>query len=118
MLQAWYPHRHAKFLKRFAAARRPGTYLRIVEEREIGAGDRIEVDDRPGHGVTIALFAEAYLADRSRLVELLAADALSQAWRTWIDERKRTELDATPSDQEPVAVVRRPELDSNQRPTP
>ena len=83
----------AKFLKRFAAARRPGTYLRIVEEGELGAGDRIEIDDRPGHGVTIGLFAEAYLGDRSRLVELLAADALSQAWRTWIDERtaNRTE---------------------------
>jgi MOSC domain-containing protein YiiM len=77
----------AKFLKRFATARRPGTYLRIVEEGELGAGDRIEIDDRPGHGVTIALFADAYLGDRSRLIELLAADALSQAWRAWIDER-------------------------------
>lgn len=76
-----------RFLKRFAAARRPGAYLRIIDQGELGAGDRIEVVDRPGHGVTIGLFAEAYLADRSRLVELLAADALSQAWRTWIHER-------------------------------
>jgi MOSC domain-containing protein YiiM len=47
----------AKFLKRFAAARRPGTYLRIVEEGDVGAGDRIDVVDRPGHGVTIGLVA-------------------------------------------------------------
>jgi hypothetical protein len=38
--------------------------------------------------VTIGLFAEAYLGDRGRLVELLAADALSQSWRTWITERR------------------------------
>ena len=53
------------FLKRFAAARRTGTYLRIVEEGEIGAGDPIERGERPDHGVTIGLFAEAYLGDHS-----------------------------------------------------
>jgi MOSC domain-containing protein YiiM len=77
----------AKFLKRFAAARRPGTYLRIVEAGDVEAGDRIEVIDRPGHEVTIGLFAQAYLADRGRLDELLAADALSPTWRAWIRER-------------------------------
>src|SRR5262245_45385221 len=76
-----------RFLKRFAVARRPGTYLRIIEEGEIGTGDRIEIVGRPGHGVTIGLFAEAYLGAGSRLVELLAADALSQTWRTWITDR-------------------------------
>jgi MOSC domain-containing protein YiiM len=76
-----------RFLKRFAAARRPGLYLRIVEEGDLGAGDNIEVVDRPGHGVTIGLFAEAYLRDRSRLIELLGAGALSASWRAWILER-------------------------------
>jgi len=32
-----------RFVKRFAAARRPGTYLRIVAGGDVGAGDRIEV---------------------------------------------------------------------------
>ena len=32
------------FVKRFAHASRPGAYLRIVEEGELGAGDAIEVD--------------------------------------------------------------------------
>jgi MOSC domain-containing protein YiiM len=76
------------FLKRFAAARRPGSYLRILEEGDLGAGDPIEVVDRPGHGVTIGLFAEAFLGDRGLLDELLAADALSETGRTWIDERQ------------------------------
>lgn len=77
----------AKFLKRFAAARRPGTYLRIIEEGELGAGDRVEIVSRPGHELTIGLFAEAFLGDRSRLVDLLGADALSQTWRAWIEDR-------------------------------
>src|SRR5581483_11189197 len=81
-----------RFLKRFAAARRSGTYLRIVEAGEIGAGDSVEVVDRPGHGVTIGLFVEAYLGDRGRLVELLAADALSPDWRAWINERTESPL--------------------------
>lgn len=80
--------RDPRFLKRFAAARRPGTYLRIIEEGELGAGDPIQLAHRPGHGVTVGLFAEAYLGDRGRLVELLAADALSHGWRTWITERR------------------------------
>ena len=51
------------FVKRFAKARRTGTYLRIVEEGDVGAGDRIEHVERPGDGVTIGEFAEAYLGD-------------------------------------------------------
>jgi MOSC domain-containing protein YiiM len=76
-----------RFLKRFAAARRPGTYLRIASEGEIGAGDEIEVFDRPPHDVTIGQFAEAYLGDHAKLPELLAADRLSDDWRSWIVER-------------------------------
>jgi MOSC domain-containing protein YiiM len=83
-----------KFLKRFAAARRPGLYLRIVEQGELSAGDEIDVVERPRHRVTIALFAEAYLGDRSRLVDLLAADALSAGWRAWIRERTANRADA------------------------
>jgi len=79
-----------KFLKRFAAAGRPGSYLRIVEAGDVGAGDLLEVVDRPGHGVTIGLFAEAFLGNRRRLVELLAAGALSPTWRTWIQKRTAT----------------------------
>jgi MOSC domain-containing protein YiiM len=75
-----------RFLKRFAAARRPGTYLRIVGEGEIGAGDRIEPLSRPSHEVTIGEFAEAYLGDRDGLGRLLEAEQLSDRWREWIAE--------------------------------
>ncbi|HZO58475.1 MAG TPA: MOSC domain-containing protein [Solirubrobacterales bacterium] len=74
------------FLKRFAAARRPGTYLRIVEEGELGAGDPILVRDRPDHGVTIALFAEAYLGDHALADKLLEAP-VSDSWREWAERQ-------------------------------
>jgi MOSC domain-containing protein YiiM len=77
-----------RFLKRFAAARRPGAYLRIIEEGEVGARDRIELVERPQHGVTIARFADAYLGDRGQLAGLLAAE-LSDSWRSWIAGSER-----------------------------
>src|SRR3954467_5392931 len=50
-----------KMLKRFTAAERPGAYLRIRREGEIGAGDAVEVVERPAHGVTVALVARAVM---------------------------------------------------------
>jgi MOSC domain-containing protein YiiM len=75
------------FIKRFARALRPGAYLRIVEEGELGAGDGVEIVERPGHEVTIRLFADAYQHDRSLLPRLLEADALPDAWRDWTEEQ-------------------------------
>jgi MOSC domain-containing protein YiiM len=75
-----------KFIKRFAQAGRPGAYLRIIDEGELGAGDEVEIVERPDHDVTIGLFAEAYEHDRSQLVRLLDAPALSDEWRAWIEE--------------------------------
>jgi MOSC domain-containing protein YiiM len=76
-----------RFLKRFAAALRSGTYLRIVTEGELGAGDEIDVFERPRHELTIGRFAEAYLSDREQLPDLLDAEGLSDDWRAWISER-------------------------------
>jgi MOSC domain-containing protein YiiM len=76
-----------RFLKRFAAARRTGTYLRIVEEGDVGAGDAVELVARPDHGVTIGLFAEAYLGDRSLARRLLDAPQVSDDWKNWARER-------------------------------
>ena len=67
-------------VKRFAQARRPGAYLRIVREGELGAGDAIEVARRPEHGVTIRLVADALLLDDA----LLAAPPPRRSSRpTW-----------------------------------
>jgi MOSC domain-containing protein YiiM len=74
-------------LKRFAAARRPGAYLRIIEEGELAAGDEVEIAERPGHDLTIAGFAHAYLEDRAELPRLLEVPAVSEDWRAWVRER-------------------------------
>ncbi len=72
------------FLKTFAKARRPGAYLGILEEGDVGAGDTIEVVFRPDHEVTMALMTEALLHDKALLPRLLEAPALPATWREWI----------------------------------
>ena len=61
-----------RFLKRFAAAGRPGAYLRVIREGDIGAGDAIEVVSRPDHGVTSALVSRAILGEPELLAEALS----------------------------------------------
>ena len=67
--------------RRFARALRPGAYLRIVQEGEIGAGDDLEVLWRPDHDVTIELSARAVLFEHDRLPHVMEAPALPEAWR-------------------------------------
>jgi MOSC domain-containing protein YiiM len=75
------------FLKRFARALRTGTYLRVVEEGELGAGDAVEIASRPDHEVTIRTMARAYLHDRSLAPSLLAAPQIPADWRQWAEGR-------------------------------
>ena len=76
-----------KFGPKFVKAGRPGAYLRIVEEGELGAGDAIEIVRRPDHDVTMRLMMHAALVDKDRLPDLLAAPELIAEWREWIEER-------------------------------
>ncbi|MGH8878740.1 MAG: MOSC domain-containing protein [Stackebrandtia sp.] len=43
-----------KFHHRFDASGRTGAYLSVLESGSIGAGDTVTVENRPGHGVTVA----------------------------------------------------------------
>jgi MOSC domain-containing protein YiiM len=72
-----------RMLRRFARAGRTGTYLRIVEEGVLEAGDAIEVGPAPGHGVTVALIADAYLHDHGLAARMLEAPQLAADWRKW-----------------------------------
>ena len=75
-----------QFLRAFARSGRPGTYLRIVEEGTLEAGDAVEIVRVPDHDVTMRLMMHAFLVDRSRLPELLAAPGLIADWRDWIEQ--------------------------------
>jgi MOSC domain-containing protein YiiM len=74
-------------LKRFTRAERPGAYLRIVREGELGADDAIEVADRPDHGITIALVARAVSIEPVLLEFAAAAPALPAGLASWMRER-------------------------------
>lgn len=52
-----------RMVKAFARASRPGAYLRIIGEGQIGAGDDVELLHRPDHGVTVELVSRALLLD-------------------------------------------------------
>ncbi len=74
------------WVKRFATARRPGPYLRVVETGTLTAGDAVEVVHEPSHGVTVEVLFVALNFDHSRLPELLAIDDLAPKVRRRVDE--------------------------------
>jgi len=81
------------FVKRFGQASRPGAYLRIVEEGELGAGDAVEVDATalPDHGVTARLVSDAILLDRRLIPQALDAPQLSRSLREGMTRRRAIE---------------------------
>jgi MOSC domain-containing protein YiiM len=78
-----------KFLRRFAHASRPGAYLRIVEEGDLGVGDAVdvEVESLPEHGVTMRLVSDALLLDEGLAAQALEAPQLIPVVRGWLTER-------------------------------
>jgi MOSC domain-containing protein YiiM len=76
------------FVRTFAHGSRPGTYLRIVEEGDLGAGDAVAVavDSRPDHGVTSRLVFDAILVDHDLIPRALRAPQLIPSLREWMDE--------------------------------
>jgi MOSC domain-containing protein YiiM len=71
------------FPQRFTEALRPGTYLRIIVEGAVGAGDEISVNERPDHDVTVRDVFRIYVRDREEAGRLLAIPRMSESWRKW-----------------------------------
>ena len=74
----WIDERH--WVKRFADARRPGAYLRVLREGVVGAGDPVEVVSRPCERVTIAESMTAYYGDAELMSRLLRVEGRGLAW--------------------------------------
>jgi MOSC domain-containing protein YiiM len=72
-----------EFPKRFAAAGRPGAYLRVVREGDVGTGDQVRVVTRPTHDITVGEVADVYHHDHSRVDRLLMAPELTESWQVW-----------------------------------
>ncbi len=73
------------WVKRFTAQKRPGPYLKVVEEGTLAAGDDLVVTHRPDHGVTVSTMFAALTTDRSLLPELLRVDDLPD----WVHAKAR-----------------------------
>jgi MOSC domain-containing protein YiiM len=67
-----------RMVQAFAKASRPGAYLRIVTEGDLGVGDAIDVVHRPAHGVTVALVSDAILLDDALRPAAAAAPELAE----------------------------------------
>jgi MOSC domain-containing protein YiiM len=75
-----------KFPRRFIDALRPGAYLRIIVEGNVGAGDEIRVIGKPLHDLTIRNFFRIYYSgDRDELQRLVAIPEISEGWREWAE---------------------------------
>jgi MOSC domain-containing protein YiiM len=72
----WWEAELARFwgipdlVKRFAAHGATGAYLRVLHTGEIGAGDAVDVVDRPDHGITVGQAFRIVTTERSRLPQL------------------------------------------------
>jgi len=77
------------FPRRFSKAMRPGTYLRIIVEGDVGAGDEIFVAERPDHRLTIRDVFRIYTRDRNEVPRLLGISQLSESWRGWAEHLVR-----------------------------
>lgn len=64
--------------RRYTRAGRHGCYLRVLGEGTLQAGDEIVVEDRPDHGVTVAMMFAAFTTDRSLLPRLLEVAGLPE----------------------------------------
>ena len=77
------------FIRRFTEALRPGAYMRIVKEGDVGAGDAIEIHSRPDHDLSVRDVFRIYTRDRGEVGRLLEAPQMSEAWRHWAREMRR-----------------------------
>jgi len=62
-----------QFVRRFTQALRPGAYLRIIVEGDVGAGDEIRVVEKPETELTVRDVFRIYVRDRHEADRLLAA---------------------------------------------
>lgn len=68
------------WVKKFAAAGRPGAYLRVLAEGEVSAGDEVDVLSRPPERVTIAEAMAAFYGDAALMERLLRVEGRNPSW--------------------------------------
>jgi len=89
------------FPRRFTEALRPGTYLRIVVEGDVGAGDEIRVVERLDHDLNIRDVFRIYTSDRDEADRLLAVPRMSESWKRWAHNLLQKTKDRPTDDADP-----------------
>jgi MOSC domain-containing protein YiiM len=74
----WLDEDH--WVKRFARARRPGAYLRVLAEGTVTAGDEAAVVSRPDERVTIAESMSAHYGDAGVMRRVLRVEGRGTRW--------------------------------------
>ena len=94
------------FPRRFTKAGRPGAYLRIAVEGDVGAGDEIRVVGRPDHDLTVGDVFRIYTRDRDEVARLLSVPQISSSWKRWAEVRME-KSERRRAEDHPAAVVAR-----------
>jgi MOSC domain-containing protein YiiM len=76
--KSWLDEPH--WVKRFAAAGRPGAYLRVLTPGILAAGDDLEVVSRPSVAVTVAGSMLAFYGDQDLMRRLLEVPGRGAKW--------------------------------------
>jgi MOSC domain-containing protein YiiM len=77
-------------VKRFQRSGRPGFYLAVLREGDVGAGDVMEFIARDTHGITVADIVKLFMEDEANQDLLRRASnlvALPEAWREYFRQR-------------------------------
>jgi len=69
-----------RWVKRFAQARRPGAYLRVLTEGTVTAGDAVSVVSRPAQRVTVAESMSAHYGDPGMMSRVLRVEGRGATW--------------------------------------
>jgi MOSC domain-containing protein YiiM len=81
------------WVRTFARAARPGTYLRVLRPGMIQAGDPVTIAWRPAHNVTVARVFRALTLEPELLPSILAAEDLDEKTRQMALSGSTHELD-------------------------
>ncbi len=76
--KSWLDEPH--WVKRFAAAGRPGAYLRVLTPGIVQAGDDLTVIDTPSEVVTVAESMRGFYGDRDIMRRLLTVEGRGSKW--------------------------------------
>ena len=76
--KSWLDEPH--WVKRFAAAGRPGAYLRVLTPGVVEAGDELTVLSAPSQEVTVAESMRAFYGDRDIMRRLLTVEGRGTKW--------------------------------------